>query len=148
MSQKSSVIKTLQSVPRALTSDREQAARQQAARQRKIEAQIQRMQREQAQQQAIYNAQMQAYKKQVEEQRRARKIDGGMALMGLGFGIMQGRSFGGGGSSSVQAPNITRPIATDFVCFRRCLSNYGGSPSNSYVGMCQSNCTHSVEDID
>jgi TPR repeat protein len=122
---------------------REQAARQQAARQRKIEAQMERLQREQAQQQALYNAQIQAYKRQLAEQERAREIDEGMALMGLGLGIMQGRSFGGGGGRgrSIQPPSMTRPRTTDFICVRRCLSNYGGNPSNSYVGMCQSRCT-------
>jgi len=119
----------------------QRVAREQAARLKEIEIQVQNLQREQARQQELYNAQMQIYQKQVEEQRRAREFNEGMALMGLGLGIMEGGSLGGGGGRPIQLPAIAPPKTTDLACFRRCLERYGRDPSNSNVGMCQSNCT-------
>ena len=105
-------------------------------RRRYIDEQMRRLTAEEEKRQALYEQQLRLHQEQLEAMRREREFEEGMSLLNLGLGIME-HGFSG--------PPPARPVApsgvTDLACVRNCLNNYGGEPSNSYIGMCQRNCT-------
>ena len=119
----------LELVRRTKTEKPSQAIQDNTVQEAEIERQIQALAREQARQQALY-------KQLLEEQKKALDFERGQRLIELGLGIAQG-----GARRGTSIAPIAPPPTIDLACVRNCLNNYGGTPSNSYIGMCQRNCT-------